>query len=326
MILNLVTMFGQELPPACAGSREAYAVKGFEGSVFHWTVEGGVIVADWNDSILIEWTQKGDRKIQVVEITAWNCISDPVEAIIRVNKPDLTLDTNYFICEGDSLIVFPNVNYFTPLTYEWSNGSKNMFYIAKNSEQIWLKVTGTDGCVAYDTSNIVIHSRPFVYLGKDTTVCNTDFIMLDAGFHNTYQWSTGENFNPIRVYQPTKIVDTLWVTVGNEYGCTASDTILILACTPEIIFKDIPNTITPNNDGQNDVWVVEQLKNYPGAVVEIYDRWGRLIYRVKNPDPMKVWDGRSHSGISMPMDSYYYIIDLNYPGMKPISGIISIVK
>jgi len=327
LIINLLHSIGQELPPACAGNREGYAVKGFEGSVFHWTVEGGTIVADWNDTIVVEWNNtRGQRKIEVVEITPWNCIGEPVVAYINVNKPEINLNEQYAICAGDSLIIYPNTQYFTPLMYEWSNNSTNAYYIAKKEEQIWLKVTGTDGCSAIDTTIIIVHPLPKVYLGKDTMICGDDYIELNAGTHYTYQWSSGENFNPIRIYQPTKIFDTIWVSVGNEFGCKASDTIIIYACTPENILKDIPNTITPNGDGQNDVWVIEQLKNYPAAEVEIYDRWGRLIYRVKSPDPMRVWDGRTKAGKELPMDSYYYVIDLKFPGMKPITGTINIVK
>lgn len=326
IITNLLVSKGQGLPPACAGNREGYAVKGFEGSVFQWTVEGGTIVADWNDTIVVEWNSKGTKKIQVIEITPWNCIGEPVEAVVTVNKPDVNLNDQYAICAGDSLIIYPNTQYFTPLTYEWSNNSNNTYYIAKTEEKVWLKVTGTDGCSAVDTTSIIVHPIPVVYLGKDTSICGDGFIELNAGYHYSYLWSRGEIFNPIRVYQPAKLSDTIWVTVGNEFGCTASDTIVIYACSPEIIFKDIPNTITPNGDGQNDVWIIEQLKNYPAAEVEIYDRWGRLIYRVKSPDPMRVWDGRTQAGKELPMDSYYYIIDLKFPGMKPITGTINIVK
>ena len=62
---------------------------------------------------------------------------------------------------------------------------------------------------------------------------------------------------------------------------------------------------------------------YPEAVVEIYNRWGEMVFRSERgyPNP---WNG-SYKGRSLPVDSYHYVIDLNN-GSKPIVGNVTIVK
>ena len=75
----------------------------------------------------------------------------------------------------------------------------------------------------------------------------------------------------------------------------------------------IYKAFTPNNDNINDVWVIENIENYPGNHVSIYDRLGVLIYNIKgyNNDNI-VWDGHSNKSgqYIMPSGTYFYKIDL----------------
>jgi gliding motility-associated-like protein len=86
---------------------------------------------------------------------------------------------------------------------------------------------------------------------------------------------------------------------------------------------EIPQIITPNNDGFNDEWRIRNIDLYPDAEVLVYTRWGKLVYKSRNisADP---WDGR-FNGRLMPVDSYHYILYLN-DGSKPRSGVISIIR
>ena len=47
---------------------------------------------------------------------------------------------------------------------------------------------------------------------------------------------------------------------------------------------------------------------------------GELWFIVQNPDTPSLWDGRSSDGRSLPMDSYYFVIDLHDEGSEPITG------
>ena len=108
-----------------------------------------------------------------------------------------------------------------------------------------------------------------------------------------------------------------WVLVENDYGCKAGDTIRIHGC------GIIPNTITPNDDGDNDRWVYEKFMG-SNVDVQIFDRWGRLVFQSKNGLPPGGWDGTS-KGKPLPMDSYYYIINLN-DGSGIQKGTLTIIR
>ncbi len=85
----------------------------------------------------------------------------------------------------------------------------------------------------------------------------------------------------------------------------------------------IPNAFIPNNDGMNDTWRIRSIESYPNATVHIFSRWGQLVFSAENgyTDP---WDG-TYKGKDLPMDSYFYVIDLKN-GREPITGQVTIIR
>lgn len=77
---------------------------------------------------------------------------------------------------------------------------------------------------------------------------------------------------------------------------------------------NIPNGITPDGDGLNDTWKIENCEN---CEVYIYNRWGSLIYESNNYD--NSWNGDSH-----PAGAYYYVIEQK--GKEPINGNLNIIR
>lgn len=84
----------------------------------------------------------------------------------------------------------------------------------------------------------------------------------------------------------------------------------------------IPNVFSPNGDNINDTWVVRGLVEYESCRVEIYNRYGQLLFQsvgYKQP-----WDG-TFKGQPMPVATYYYIINLK-PGEAPLSGSVTLLR
>ena len=84
----------------------------------------------------------------------------------------------------------------------------------------------------------------------------------------------------------------------------------------------IPNVFSPNGDNINDTWVIRGLVEYESCRVEIYNRYGQLLFQsfgYKQP-----WDG-TYKGQAMPVATYYYIINLK-PGEAPLSGSVTLLR
>ena len=89
-------------------------------------------------------------------------------------------------------------------------------------------------------------------------------------------------------------------------------------------YGNFPNMITPNGDGQNDVWVLDNLSViYPECVVKIFNRWGNLVF--ESIGYKDNWDGRNNKDEKLPMGTYYYLIELNDIEKTIIKGHVSII-
>ena len=78
---------------------------------------------------------------------------------------------------------------------------------------------------------------------------------------------------------------------------------------------EVFNLLTPNNDGENDVFVIRNIELYPENTLEIYNRWGVKVYSVSGYGQ----NGRYFIGISngrgvisqsslLPTGTYFYIL------------------
>lgn len=71
----------------------------------------------------------------------------------------------------------------------------------------------------------------------------------------------------------------------------------------------VPNVITPNGDGQNDLFVITGLEYHPNSILYVYNRWGQLVY--SNTDYQNDWDGGN-----LTPSIYYYVLILT-DGTQP---------
>lgn len=81
---------------------------------------------------------------------------------------------------------------------------------------------------------------------------------------------------------------------------------------------EVPNVITPNNDPFNQFFEIKNIQLYKNSHLRIMDRWGMVVFEVNGY--INDWDG---GGISSGV--YYYILNLNRNGSKPIKGTLSVL-
>lgn len=71
------------------------------------------------------------------------------------------------------------------------------------------------------------------------------------------------------------------------------------------------NGFTPDGDGLNDHWVIENIENFPSNTVSIFNRWGNKLWSTVNyNNTSNVWDGKTQSGAVLTSGTYFYIIEL----------------
>ncbi|WP_133248510.1 gliding motility-associated C-terminal domain-containing protein [Pedobacter yonginense] len=111
-------------------------------------------------------------------------------------------------------------------------------------------------------------------------------------------------------YQPGQRQSVGMVDATASIGSPVDDTI-----SPAAV-------VTPNGDGRNDTWIVGNIESHPNNTVNIYNRSGTLVFKMRNYK--NTWDG-THNGIPLNEDAYFYVIELD--GTKDrIKGTVTVVR
>lgn len=185
--------------------------------------------------------------------------------------------------------------------------------------------TGTNNCSNFIEQTIVVNPTPNTNAGPDKVVLQGGVVQLtpamNAGFPVTYSWSPPTGLNnpnaPDPLASPADDI-TYTLKVTSDKGCSTSDQVFV-----KVLRKPaIPNIFSPNGDGIHDRWVINFLDTYPGCTVEVYNRYGQLVYRsIGYSSP---WDG-TVNGKPVPVGTYYYIVDPKN-GRQKQAGYVDIVR
>lgn len=171
-------------------------------------------------------------------------------------------------------------------------------------------------------------------------VCFTDTVKLSLqnvlpGNSITYQWQPKTAFtNTLQLPASAVIKQSTTFTLnisstGNNSLCPYTYTVNALVEVPDTCINDplVPNVFTPNNDEVNETWGLQFKNNalISDFVLNVYDRWGTLIYQSEKAGQR--WDGRTTSGEPCSTGVYYYVATFkNRNESREFKGNISLLR
>lgn len=186
----------------------------------------------------------------------------------------------------------------------------------------WTETLGT--CVDTDDVMIIFNEPIIADAGPDTNVSLGNSISLFGQGGTNYIWSPDTFLDNPNGPLPM-VVDPLQTTsyqllVTDNSGCTDIDSVTV---TVDIDYNFIAaNIMTPNADGYNDTWYIDNIDFYSDCEVAIYNRYGYMVYN--KAGYVNDWDGSS-SGTILPDGTYYYVITC--PGTQEVfKGGITIMR
>ncbi|MFT5279977.1 MAG: PKD repeat protein, partial [Bacteroidia bacterium] len=197
---------------------------GNDGATYAWAIDGN---PTGSDQQLLETTITGDYTLELSYGPTCSG-SDTVSISIYTESP-VDLGENTAICAGQSLPILDAA--VDSADYAWTFDGNP---IGENSQFLEVFVPGNysvnvneiDGCTGQDSIEVVV-SDPFMDLGLNITVCETDpFPVLDAGPQGVeYAWTlNGDTVANTQEFQPTEIGLYTAILI-NQFGCEASDVI-----------------------------------------------------------------------------------------------------
>ncbi len=196
----------------------------------------------------------------------------------------------------------------------------------KVSGTYFIKVTNSLGCSAIGAIEATILPLPYFTISQSYDVylpATIDLTALVKSTSNTNSFFTywQDHAATVSVIDPTKISSSgmYYIKSTGTDGCIVLDSLEITVKTPPII---PPNAFSPNNDGINDTWEIPLLHFFPNCSVEVYSRYGQLVF--KSIGYNKNWDG-TFNNQTLPIGNYYYIIKTSV-STNPFSGSVLIIR
>lgn len=188
-----------------------------------------------------------------------DCVaSDTINVTVRP-LPAFSLGKDTIICANQPITLSPTPN--PPgVTYNWNTGSAASSINTGTDGLYWLQVTENGyGCKYRDSINIQFKTLPGFSLGKDTSICETQTVSLNAAVPNAsgYLWNTGEITPMITASQD----GIYWADVSKD-GCIYRDSIrLTVKLLPVVhlgsdttLCEDIMLRLDAGNPGSLYLW------------------------------------------------------------------------
>jgi gliding motility-associated-like protein len=325
----IVLALAQEEDVSCNGASDGFAQVSVVGGTAPYTYL-------WDDPIpqstaLAGTLPPGTYSVEITDANGCTALWQNVE----ITEPDSLLATvissTPTTCSysEDGMAEAEAVGGTTPYDYLWddASGQTGSTAIGLGAGDFIITVSDANGCTAQATATI----------DPPATVLNADFIVspetglqpMDITVTNlseggtVYEWIFGDG-NTLTTFDTASFeflyadsgTFTLTLVAYNDVtGCT--DTMILengIYVEPTSFIR-IPNVITPNGDGINDMFPIDPVQNnfFPFDIRNIYDfsgeiynRWGQRVYKWNQP--LAGWDGRTTSGLELNNGTYYFVI------------------
>jgi gliding motility-associated-like protein len=120
--------------------------------------------------------------------------------------------------------------------------------------------------------------------------------------------TTESTHSPGQVF-PVGTTDVVY-TFTDDAGSTATCTFTVTVKQDNVSVQPA-KAVTPDGDGKNDIWWVNNIEKFSDNMVVIVDRWGNKVYQATGYDNQRVfWNGNNSSGARVPTGTYFFTIEL----------------
>tara|TARA_B100001287_G_scaffold39130_1_gene28305 strand:+ start:10068 stop:12581 length:2514 start_codon:yes stop_codon:yes gene_type:complete len=291
------------------------------------------ILEDLDTIIVVEPENVGANFYTFVVEDEYGCFYDTTVIALTIQGGNIIDDT--VTC--DDFFQYQN-NYLTPLGGSWfynSNDGEVIFddttianpFITFSNPGIYKMGLRDEFCSDTIYNTVAYLTIPDPYLFPTDSVCLGDQLAILVNNDNPYNsffWTniSGENLaygDSVLIESNDYLVGYNDINLNIENACGETQSVnnfYVEAC-------ELPNIITPNNDGLNDFFFTHFAVVYNDVTLTILNRWGTKIYEKNNYD--NSWNGVDEKGNKLKNGNYYYVLTYD-KGKEFINGVVQIIE
>lgn len=317
------------------------------GLIYQWTPS---LYLD-NSSVAKPIFHPGLTTRYLLTVTDNKGLTDTASVLVVVaNPPKAITDKNVFVeTPGANIVLNGSQSSGMDLSYAWTTkeghivaGENQPTATVSGLGTYYLVVKDSFGCTSRDSVNVGLYIQAI----NDTAQVAVNQNVIINVLRNDLPRGAFDPSSIAILTPPTHGIATLkadsLISYQPETSYTGQDEFIYTVCdfagicdnARVLVFITdlplfIPEAFSPNGDGINDRFVIKGLEKYQRTQIEIFNRWGNVVYRSNNYGEGEgkdgYWNGNASTGLRIesgpvPSGTYYYILKIN--GQKNISGAV----
>lgn len=253
--------------------------------------------------------------------------------------------------------ILANVNIFPQISYHLSqsdaenntNVISTQFTNTTNPQDIFVRIEDSQGCHRIEQFDVQAFQTPIPVNIETILSCTMDTTEsydldqlnaqifeqiaqnnIEVSYHETESDANTANSPVSNITLIAGETQTIYIRIENiDYTtCYSVSTVNLrvdneATDTEQRCMPFFSNTMTPNGDGANDVFYIENVTEFPNNQLTIYNRWGNIVYETNGY--LNNWQG-TYNGKTLPVGTYYFVFELGDNTGRKHSGYVAILR
>ena len=265
-----------------------------------------------NPQIYLYNQNAGPKKIYA-KVSAAGFCPEMVIVNLSLKKVPIFSLPDYYFCPESFVNIQPDFSGLNIASFEWIDPSGKILSTTNeilkiNTEgQYKINVIGSNGCSFSTSFNVKKYEVPVI---KDLIIAGKNATVIATGTKTILYSIDGINYKPENTFKNLPNGVIIFYVKFIDSTCAA--------ITKKGLVLNVRNAFSPNGDGINDTWIIDDLYVFEGQKtnVKVFDRYQKLIFEQESNIKVE-WDGRTIKR-GVPTDSYWYVITL--PDGRVVSG------
>ena len=256
---------------------------------------------------------KNQQTIYARILNGTDCYSiTPITLQINTFEPTNFQDETLSLCSNTSITLAVDTGF---TSYLWNTTETTNSIIVTAPGDYFVTVTNSNNCQAIKKFHVVPSEIATITGTQINNFSgNNNSVTIEYKGTGNYEFSIDGNYfqdNPKFSYIAPGIY---FAYVRDKNGCGISSPF-------RFYILDYPHFFTPNGDGFNDSWTINNLSQLPPTTIQIFNRYGKLLKQFNSPDFN--WNGNLNNHL-LPADDYWF--SLIFEDGKNIKGHFSLKR